>query len=1167
MGTPLRTTARRVTRVAGLLATALVISLFLASASQAAGPYTGQIHGCNYSITLDTSAHTFTADTTNCSSLGVNANLTGSWAKDQITIGHVTASIAFNGGTQLIDQDINFSFGVGIDLDKAQDTAQDVQDQVHSALQGALDKGEDELVQLAAAKLVGYGTGIDPQQKINDLLKNQTDFCSNYDSSSTSPASCTPPDCSPDSCTHLPAGSDPPPGENADSDSEQDALCPFLNQISKHFVFACTPAYLTGNIDTGNRSLVLLPGSALISLSSSPLTVSSSHAIVSLGGMIAGGSIELKAPNVGFAAGAVEMLNKVVINASHRVSIGTVNLDTFTGTLPDFVSAFFSQDSGWHQTLSQATGDNLPNELPTKGSFTLPAQIAASSVEIRAPGGFILGSSSNITTKGFGAIGQIGSAPGAHGETGHVGGSHGGLGGYRYPDNGGDAYNAWHSILPRGAAFDDPFKPTQPGDGGGGDGTPNDFGLPGGGAVQVDSHAGIAVINGTIDVSGFDNGICGICGDHGGAGAGGSAYITAASLTGSGEINADGGSFCTDCGNAGGGGGAGGRIAAIYGSNSFVGKVHASGGYDHHYAGLANDGGNFRGTGGAGTLFLRQVAFDASGNVASGAGSFPDGTLYIDAQRPANAYPPPDGTPLLDAWNSTNRRLVIRGRARVYGQHPNYGQIDVLGDSKLTTDPTDTNHTLDVTAKSLHVDAGSRIDVDGRGYPGGNPTGTGDGGAPNGQTAATENAGGSHGGSGGRAATNGGSPPGHPGSTYDDAHAPSQPGGGGAGDTINGSDIGNAGGGVLTVHTGSLNLDGVLSANGQDGNGPTRSDPTPFDHGAAGGGAGGSVLVQVDSLSGHGSARADGGSVCLQGPPLLPGADPCSSSSGGGAGGGGRVALIATAECGWAGILSAKGGVDQVAQKTDTFDDIAQSSGQDGSTYKPAPTAQCDKTPPAISIAAPADVGSYYLHQPVNAAYSCHDEAGGSGLASCAGTVADGHPIDTSTVGSHALTVSATDVAGNSISQTVHYSVTAAPTPGQLTVLLSDAEKAALDHLSPVVTGVSASIPSSFNAPVNSPGPGQVTETVTADDGGTTVVVATGQTTTNGPGKKNVKMKVTKKGRTVLKHWRKSKCVKRGKGKHHKQGGKHCRHKLKVRVGFKVRGHKTVYANKTVSVG
>ena len=82
-----------------------------------------------------------------------------------------------------------------------------------------------------------------------------------------------------------------------------------------------------------------------------------------------------------------------------------------------------------------------------------------------------------------------------------------------------------------------------------------------------------------------------------------------------------------------------------------------------------------------------------------------------------------------------------------------------------------------------------------------------------------------------------------------------------------------------------------------------------------------------------------------------------------------------------------------------------------------------DTTAPTATITSPADGATYTKGQSVMAAYVCADETGGSGLASCAGTVPDGAAINTSTVGSHTFTVTATDNAGNSIAVTHTYNV------------------------------------------------------------------------------------------------------------------------------------------------
>jgi hypothetical protein len=90
-------------------------------------------------------------------------------------------------------------------------------------------------------------------------------------------------------------------------------------------------------------------------------------------------------------------------------------------------------------------------------------------------------------------------------------------------------------------------------------------------------------------------------------------------------------------------------------------------------------------------------------------------------------------------------------------------------------------------------------------------------------------------------------------------------------------------------------------------------------------------------------------------------------------------------------------------------------SEQSFSTYRAAP--------PSIAFAAPADGAVYRLGKTLHASYRCTDNSGGSGIASCVGSVASGSPIKLSKLGSHSFTVRASDNAGNVFSRTVHYRV------------------------------------------------------------------------------------------------------------------------------------------------
>jgi hypothetical protein len=82
---------------------------------------------------------------------------------------------------------------------------------------------------------------------------------------------------------------------------------------------------------------------------------------------------------------------------------------------------------------------------------------------------------------------------------------------------------------------------------------------------------------------------------------------------------------------------------------------------------------------------------------------------------------------------------------------------------------------------------------------------------------------------------------------------------------------------------------------------------------------------------------------------------------------------------------------------------------------------QVDGTKPTITISAPGASASYALDQAVTANFACADA--GSGIESCTGTTADGAALDTSTVGTKQITVTAVDAAGNTRAVTRTYEV------------------------------------------------------------------------------------------------------------------------------------------------
>jgi hypothetical protein len=88
-----------------------------------------------------------------------------------------------------------------------------------------------------------------------------------------------------------------------------------------------------------------------------------------------------------------------------------------------------------------------------------------------------------------------------------------------------------------------------------------------------------------------------------------------------------------------------------------------------------------------------------------------------------------------------------------------------------------------------------------------------------------------------------------------------------------------------------------------------------------------------------------------------------------------------------------------------------------------------DTTPPTIELGVPADGAQYARGAEVPAKYSCTDEQDGSGLAYCKGSVENGQPIDTATLGTKTFTVTAGDNRGNLTTVTRSYQVVDGTSP------------------------------------------------------------------------------------------------------------------------------------------
>jgi hypothetical protein len=429
----------------------------------------------------------------------------------------------------------------------------------------------------------------------------------------------------------------------------------------------------------------------------------------------------------------------------------------------------------------------------------------------------------------------------------------------------------------------------------------------GGGSVKI-STSETLTHNGTITVNGTNGGNS--TWDAGG-GSGGSVWIESGTFTGTGAISANGGNTFDSTS----GGGGGGRIAVYYSTNSYTGSITSFGG---------SSPGAYDYDGSAGTIYERDTN-ELYGDITidNGANNSNTGDLNTTYHTPLND----------EVWvESDLRNLVVNGNAQLYiakditlhgadlvlpdgvsvrtqgvnstnspnvtigGRLVSGGFDSALGDVAVTNtgffthnqNTTSQDHTLAITVANLTVSAGGQINLNGRGYEGGATNGCESfpGQGPGGSLPITSGSrdqsfGASHGGYGGRG-TNGGL-----GSVYGSVTEPVTIGSGAAGSTGacgGGLKGGDGGGAIKITATGTITIDGNLSANGDNGaNGSWDS----------GGGAGGSLWLDANTIAGSGSITTNGGNTF-------------DSTSGGG--GGGRIALYYDTKS-FAGTLSAYGGL------------------------------------------------------------------------------------------------------------------------------------------------------------------------------------------------------------------------------------------------------------------
>lgn len=478
------------------------------------------------------------------------------------------------------------------------------------------------------------------------------------------------------------------------------------------------------------------------------------------------------------------------------------------------------------KTMNNLTISNGCNYMLAKASSTAGATLSVNNLTIS--------SGASLSVNGFGYSG--GTSQGASGGTA-AGASGGGAAinstaGYGAGGGYGGSGAMYNGSALGGSTYGSSTQPTDLGSGGGAGFSSRTYpGGAGGGAMKL-IITGTLTNNGTISANGLTGTANATPTMYGGSGSGGSIWIQTGTLAGAitSSIMALGGSNISS-GSNGGGVGGGGRIAIYYSSYSYLGSFSVTPG----------SGSLFSGT--KGSFFIQDVS--------SGLTS---GDIFCDISSGAS-FNPNDALP---SYGKTIHNINVSGGC-------NY---------TLTKTPASTTGTT-LSVSNITIASGAYLNVDGQGYsggliqfaPGGSPASTnGGGGAGN-----NYGAGGGYGGIGANSSGGVG------GSTYGSNTQPTHLGsGGGAGFNSPAYPGGAGGGAIKLILTGTLTVNGTLSANGSKG----YENATPTTYG--GGGSGGSLWVQTKILAGSGSIQALGGAV--------------PNGTGAGAGGGGRIAIEYTSK-------------------------------------------------------------------------------------------------------------------------------------------------------------------------------------------------------------------------------------------------------------------------------
>ena len=188
-------------------------------------------------------------------------------------------------------------------------------------------------------------------------------------------------------------------------------------------------------------------------------------------------------------------------------------------------------------------------------------------IYIKADNSIVIASGASITASSKGYHPSEGPGAGTDGSKNY------GAGGAGYGGKGGDGSGGKAG----GSAYGSADAPSLLGSGGGNSGITAYEGGAGGGRIKLDSPTGSIIIDGTMSTNGGNGSGWGAGAYTSGGGSGGSIWLIADSLAGTGTISANGGNGY-DAGWSDAGGGAGGRVCLARNEDNFTGTVEVNGG-------------------------------------------------------------------------------------------------------------------------------------------------------------------------------------------------------------------------------------------------------------------------------------------------------------------------------------------------------------------------------------------------------------------------------------------------------------------------------------------------------------------------------------------------------------------------------------------------------------